>query len=231
MKTKFLIILIICIKVCGYSQAVDADTIIDTFVSARSQPFEIGFTFASVNARNEIMFSNPDEPCLELLNGILFRYKFNKLSLRINFSFNEKQSSKNPMDIADYQFGKSECKSFKIGAGLQWTPLIKKELIYLFLDCNYKSRNENSEIVNIVASYYTFQTIHSKAEGLDMVGGLGTKLRIYKNFYFSMEGGFNQFFGINKKKTIQVSTPKSSTQIVPYRFDTILLRFYLSLTF
>lgn len=214
-----LILLILCGQVYAQSQEIATDTIGDAYPSIRAKPYEIAFAAASLNVKDEMIFENSGESSLELLNGALFRYRLRRLSLRFNASFFENES------------GRSSAKNFRIGPGLQWTPFLKKELLYVFMDCNYKSRRENTTILDVTSVSVNSYAVHARLNGLDMLAGLGTKLRIYKNFYCTVEAAYNQYFAKNKKQTVEYFTRQSSTQTTPYYFDTVVARLYFSLVF
>lgn len=231
MKTSILTSLMICIHVCGQSQSIATDTLEDTYTSLRTKPYEIAYVAAGLNLKDEMSFGNTGWPTVEFLNGVLIRYKFNQLSLRLNASFFESESAEHARFCINCVAGSSTAKNYRIGAGLQWTPLVKKELLYAFLDCNYKQRQEDTRILDSRAGSSTGYAVHAKVRGLDLVAGLGAKLRIYKNFYCSGEIAYNQYIAKNKQRAIQSITQDTSSETNPYHFDTFLARLYLSLVF
>ncbi len=231
MKKGIFIILISCVHVCGQAQPVAADTLEDTYTSLRAKPYEIAYGVAGLNVKDEMSFGNSGGPSVEFLNAVLVRYKFNKLSLRFNASFFEDQSREYAALCINCQYGNATAKNYRIGAGLQWTPFRKNEFLYTFMDCNYKLRREDTWILEVKSGSANNYAIHAKVSGLDMVAGLGTKVRLYKSFYCSGEVGYNQYIAKNKQRTVQTSTQQSSSQTDPYHFDTFLARLYFSLIF
>ncbi len=213
------------------SQETTTDTISD-LPTSRPKPYEIAYTFFGMNLKNELMFSNSNEPTFEFLNGILVRYKFNRFSLRLNASLSKIHNVKEyPSNCIDCSYGNAESKNYKIGIGGQFTPLKKKELIYSYFDLSYKSRKENGVIVDVKDTSFTFNNYHTKTNGLDFILGIGTKVKIYKNFYFTGEIGYNYYIAESKIKNRDIKTEQLSYQSVPISFQTILGKLYLSLMF
>ncbi len=231
MKTWLLILLLMCGYFYAQSQPVAADTLENTYTSLTAKPYEIAYGVAGLNVKDEMGFGNTGGPSVEFLNALLVRYKFNKLSLRLNASFFEDQSREDAALCINCQYGSATAKNYRIGAGLQWTPFRKNELLYTFVDCNYKLRRESTWILDVSSGSANNYAIHAKVSGLDMVAGLGTKVRIYRNFYCSGEVAYNQYIAENKKRTVQTLTQQSSSQTDPYHFDTFLARLYFSLVF
>lgn len=231
MKTGLLILLL----VAGYAQAqpqpVPADSLQDSYTSPRARPYEIAYVAAGINLKDEMSFGNTGGPSVEFLNGVLVRYKFNQLSLRLNGSFFEEQSREYAAICISCQYGSATAKNYRIGAGLQWTPFTKRELLYGFVDGNYKLRREDTWILEVNAGSARNYSVHAKVSGLDLVAGLGTKIRLYKNGYCSAEFAYNQYIAENKQRTIQTPTQDVSSRTSPYRFNTFLARLYFSMTF
>lgn len=213
------------------SQEIISDTISD-LPSIRVKPYEIAYTFFAINLKNEIKFSNSNEPTLEFLNGILVRYKFNRLSLRINASIAKiNREYLNIYDVTDYSYAKAQTINYKIGIGTQITPLKKKEFIYSYVDISYKKRNENGLIIDTKTTSATYNNYHTTTSGLDLILGIGSKVKLYKCFYISGEVGYNYYLAESKIKNIDISTKQSCYHSIPITFHTILGKFYLSLIF
>lgn len=231
MKKWLLLLFMMRGYVYAQPQRVATDTLADTYTSLRAKPYEIAYGVAGLNVKDEMSFGNTGGPSVEFLNAVLVRYKFNKLSLRLNASFFEDQSREDAALCINCQYGSATAKNYRIGAGLQWTPFRKNEFLYTFLDCNYKLRREDTWIMEVRSGSANNYAVHAKVSGLDMITGLGTKVRIYRNFYCSGEVGYNQYIAKNNQQTVQTRTQQSSGQTDPYHFDTFLSRLYFSLVF
>ena len=99
-------------------------------------------------------------------------------------------------------YGEVQSMEYRIGSGIQVSFFKKKEFIYSYLDLNYRRHHEfgsitaNSNGVVYVPSQYNYNMI---VNGLDAIIGIGTKLKLYKNIYFSAEVGYDLLFANNTK--------------------------------
>lgn len=226
---KFIWVILIFISIDVKSQETPIDTLND-LASVRQRPYEIAYTFLGINSKSEIMFSN--RVPIEILNGILIRYKFNRLSLRLSASLSKFRNTKEyTQNCSACTYGNAELKNYKIGIGTQFTPFKKKELIYSYFDLSYKRRRENGTIVDVKDTVFTFDHYRTITDGLDFILGVGTKIKIYKNFYFSSELGYDYYFAKSKIKTVDVNSNELSHKTTPLTFQEVLGKIYLSLTF
>ena len=216
--------------------------IVDTIVLPQHHRcIDVAYTCLTVNFKDELMFSSAHVPMYEFLNGILCRYKFNKSSLRLNASFSSQQNKKDspiyPKTLANNEsYGEASAKNYKIGLGMQWTPFKEKELIYSYIDIGYKNRQEVKTVTTLDNQVYTVKNYHTKINGVDCIVGLGTKIKVYKNFYFSGEFGYNYYLAENEDKVLTsvINTPiinEETYQTSIYYFHTFISKLYLSLTF
>ena len=210
------------------SQEILTDTIGDLPVA---KPYELAYTFFGVNAKNELIFSNA--PTFEFLNGILVRYKFDRFSLRLNASLSKIRNVKEySLNYSDGSYGNYQSRNYKIGVGGQFTPFKTKELIYSYFDLSYKRRRENGTVVvEEKDTANTFNGYQAKTNGLDFIFGIGTKIKIYRNFYFTGEVGYNYYYAKSDIQNSDVKTKQVSFYSTPITFQTIIGKMYLSLMF
>jgi hypothetical protein len=204
-----------------------ADTISD-LCKVNPKPYEIAYLFLGVDFRNDFLLPVPEYSTCEFLDGILARYKFNRFSLRLNASFS--MNNTNSAYVYNY-YGNVRSKNYRIGVGGQFTPFTKKEWVYGYLDLNCRRKRESGLIIDENSNYTAFNHYDSKITGLDMILGVGTKLKIYRNFYFSGELGYNYYIAKNNTKINNIRTQDMSYQSGSFTFRTVLSRLYLSLIF
>ncbi|MES2514829.1 MAG: hypothetical protein V4580_11825 [Bacteroidota bacterium] len=142
------------------------------------RPFEFGYTFLTVNSNLNLLYTQPGEPIFEFLNGVLARYKYQNLSLRFHASYLYKKTKQDFMMYSTQDFGEATLKDYKIGTGLQYSFVKKRDYFYAFLDVNYHKRVTTASINNILLPYQT--NLVSKLNGFDLIPGIGSKIKLVK---------------------------------------------------
>lgn len=227
---KVLLYILIFFSVDSFSQ--DNDTIIDLPTRDTIKHYEIAYCLLGINANSELVFSDPNSPTFEVLNGILLRYKINKFSLRLNASYIRRKYQKDwPLNCSECTYGQSGADDYKLGLGIQFTPMKSKELIYSFLDISYKRRDEVGLIVTSKDTLTTFNNYSTKTNGIDLMLGIGSKLKVYRNIYFSTEIAYNSLISQSNKKSTNQKTGEVTHSKYPYYFQTITGRLYFSVVF
>lgn len=229
MQKVFLYILIF-FSVDTFSQ--DNDTILDLPTRDTIKHYEIAYCFLGINATSDLTFSDQKSPTYEILNGILLRYKINKVSLRLTASYVRRQYQKDwPLYCSECIYGSSGADIYKLGLGIQVSPIKSKEIIYSFLDVSYKRQDEVGLIITSKDTLSTFNNYTTKINGADIMFGIGSKLKVHKNIYFSTEIAYNSFISQSNKKSTDQKTGEVTSTKYPYYFQTIAGRLYFSLVF
>jgi hypothetical protein len=193
------------------------------------KPFEFGYTFVAINSNMELLYAQSGKPIFEFFNGIIARYKYQHLSLRFNASYFEKKTKDEFVMNATQDFGEAMLKDYKIGTGLQYCFIKKHDYLYMYVDIGYHKRVTTASINNILSPYQT--NLVSKLNGLDITPGLGSKIKLVKNIYASVEAGYSHSYlkGENKYSSYDFKSTESSYQTSIYH--NLFARLYLSLTF
>jgi hypothetical protein len=225
----FILITFFVIFDCSGQKAISNEE--DSIVSNQNtKQYEVGYSFLTINSVNYILFSSPNELPTEFLNGVIFRYKKNRYSLRLNASFFLKDTRKEySPQCVDCIYGDAQTKDYKIGAGFQYSLYKTKDIIYPYMDLNYKQRSETG----VIARGLTGELSHFKnyMNGFNMVTGIGTKCKLYNKLYFSTEIGYNLYLAKRNSETVNILTNETSHSSSNYSMNNFLMKIYLSLVF
>lgn len=228
---KILWTILVLFSLSSFSQVTSSDSL-DLPLGDKTKRTEIAFCFAGGYGNSGLMFSEKNVVVPEILNGVLFRHKINKFSVRGYASFAKQRYDKEyPLNATEATYGWSEATDYRIGSGLQFNPIKEKEFIYTYLDMGYKRRAVNGLIVNWKDTAGTFTNYHSKFNGIDFNLGVGTKIKLFRNIYFFTELGYYSFISQSKTEYIDFYTKNETNAKSPYNFQTYTLKFYLSLAF
>lgn len=172
--------------------------------------FELGSTLLTINSFNRIYYFAPDRPSFEFMNGLFFRYTYKRLALRLHASYAENSTSfATPSYWSDGGSGDISSKDLRIGAGVQFSLLKRKEWLYTFLDLSYRN-------VFSTGHYYggytgAYDRFSSTANGFDSFLGLGFKIKTIKHVYLSPEIGYYSSSMFVNKTTTPINSGKSSS--------------------
>ncbi|MES2762898.1 MAG: hypothetical protein V4677_11855 [Bacteroidota bacterium] len=190
------------------------------------RPYEVGYLFLGLNSYQPRLFSPPGVSYFEFLNGILAKYKYKKLSLRFHASYLYKKTTLQFALPSTRDFGNATVKDYKIGTGLQYSLVKKYDYIYTFADLSYRKR---AVTANIVTSLYQTNIV-SKLNGMNMVVGIGSKLKLYKNLYLTLETGYDQTYLVGKSKYSSYNSEQEFRQET-LSYGNLFTRLYFTLTF
>jgi hypothetical protein len=195
---------------------------------------EIAYCFLSLNAIDEVPFSNGMYPAPELLNGILLRHSFGHFSARFNASFWKRSYFKdNPLHCPNcsYTSGQSETSDYQLGGGLQYTPFRRKELLYCFADLSYRRRAGTATIETVFNGADGIEKYIYNINGINIDVGIGTKLNIGRRFCFSLELQGYKFIAEEYRRITDIKTGNEMRGNYPFNLGTCALRSYFSILF
>jgi len=228
MKHLYFIAIALCTIVYTKAQNFNEEDSINSDQNIKQ--YEIGYSFLTMNSNNYVLFSAPNELPVEFLNGVLFRYKINKLSFRSSASFYLKNTRREYSSVSmDLSYGDVQTKVYKIGIGIQHSLYRKKDVIYPYADLNYKRRFETGVISGVLSG--DINRFKTYVNGLDLVTGIGSKLKVYKNLCFSAETGYNLYIAKRDNETVSFLTNEISYSKTNLISNNFLLKIYLSLVF
>ncbi len=216
----FFIIIALTNNFVSFSQE-ETDTIGFNYPEG-SKKNEFGYQIVGIDFKSHMLLPGDGRALYEFINSVLYRYKFNDhISLRLYASYFEKTieiEKSDPMPNGVY--GNSSFTQYKIGAGIQYGFLKKNDLLYSHLDLGYRRRIESATKYSPGFPFYSVSGRSDLLNGLDMSLGMGTKIRIYGNLFFSVEFAYNLFYAQSGQGVFG-----------DYQFNTFTSRFYLSLNF
>lgn len=195
-----------------------------------SDPFELGVTLVTINSFDKSSYSYQGKAPLEILNGIFFRYHYEKFAFRFLCSYRDylyvDEQLATPGEIG-YE---ERNKDFRIGCGAQYNLLKTKQWLYLFTDVLYRKvelqgGHMNSGTVETIG----YTTI---GKGVDSFLGIGAQVKLFNNLYLSPELAYN-FTLLSTKTDEYTISPNSKTKT--YNGSTMnghfVLKVHLSLRF
>ncbi len=136
--------------------------------------YEFGSTLFTLNSSSSNGNFGANKATTEFINGLFFRYSYKRFGFRSQVSYSENSI-----------FYLSN-KDFRIGVGVQYNLLKKKDWLYTYADILYRNVQTKGDYTDFNVSSYK-----RSSNGLDGFLGLGFKLKVAKNFYLSPELGYN----------------------------------------
>ena len=228
---KLLWTILILFSLSSFSQKTSTDSL-DLPLGDKTKRNEIAFCLAGGYGNSGLMFSEKNVVVPEVLNGVLFRHKINKFSLRGYASFAKQRYNKEyPLNTSEVTYGWSEATDYRIGTGIQFNLIKQKDFIYTYLDMGYKRRHVDGLIVNWKDTSGTFTNYHSNYNGVDFNFGIGAKFKLFKNIFFFSELGYYSFISQSKTEYVDIHSQNETSARSPYNFQTYTLKFYLSIPF
>ena len=165
--------------------------------------FEFGSTILTVNSSilapqiKDKSYSTYDaaiRPPFEFINGLFFRYTKHRLALRVQTSYSD-YSSSNSYTTEAWPYGSIggdiNNKDFQIGVGGQFSIIKHGSWLYTCLDIAY--RHVYSTGHSYGGGWFT-QKFTRTSNGSDCFIGVGSKIKVFKNFNLSPEIGCNTSF-------------------------------------
>jgi hypothetical protein len=171
--------------------------------------FEFGSTLVTINSFSSEFYAAPDRPAAEYLNGLFFRYNINRIAFRAHASYSENAASyASSAGWSDGTSGDVINKDLRIGVGVQYSLLKRKEWLYTFFDLSY--RNLYSTGHQYGGIWGANERYTSTANGFDIFAGFGLKIRTLKNVFLSPEMGYYSSAKIVNKSSTQLVSGKTS---------------------
>ena len=160
----------------------------------KEKHFELGPTLITINSLGTIYHSFVDKPSIEYSNGLFFKYNKKRVAFRSIISYNESYFKYNaPAGWIDATSGESINKDFRIGLGVQYSLIKRKDVLYILTDVFYR---------NIYSSGYVYggisglnNSFSSSTDGVDGLVGFGLKLKLFEDIFILPEVGYNIFYG------------------------------------
>jgi hypothetical protein len=193
------------------------------------KPYEVGYMMIGLNSNDSFYFVSSGEPNFEYLNGILARYRYQKISIRFHASYIARKTQRTYYLNSTQDFGHSLAKDYKIGTGLQYSFLKKQDYIYLFFDVSYHKRVTTADFNNSQTTYQI--NLVSKLNGINAIQGIGSKIKLIRNLYVSFEAGYNYTYLIGKNKYNSYSFDAPEKVNATLAYYNLFAKLYLSLTF
>ncbi len=201
------------------------------FVSAKDsiKHHEIAICVFSLNSKNENIFAEKNNPVVEILNNILFRYRLSNFSVRTKLGFfKENYFKEYSPKCPSCEYGQSQVENYRISIGTEYNnPKLK--IIYPFIDLGYKMRNDIGWIGNFDGVNFDSFTYKRKINGLILETGLGLKAKLYKNLSLLFEFSYNQYFAKANSKEVKSNQKVSNT--FDYRFGCTVFRVFFAMGF
>lgn len=225
--------IVLCLLLTSILQVKSQDTLstdsIYNLPIGNARPFEFGYCFFTVNSNIALLYAPPSYTGFEFLNGVLARYKYQHLSLRFHASYSSIKTSQYYLINSLQNFGEATTKDYKIGSGLQYSFQKKHDYLYAILDFSFHKRTTTATINNSQSLYHI--NLVSKLNGLDITPGIGSKFKLFKNLYATLETGYSYTYltGQNKYNSYDFKYPESIRKTLVYA--NLFTKFYLSLTF
>jgi hypothetical protein len=225
--------IVVCLLLTSILQVKSQDSLstdsIYNLPIGNARPFEFGYYFFTVNSNTALLYTPPSYTGFEFLNGVLARYKYQKLSLRFHASYSSKKTSQYYLINSIQNWGEATTKDYKIGSGLQYSFQKKHDYLYVIMDLSYHKRATTATINNSQSLYQI--NLVSKLNGFDITPAIGSKLKLFKNLYATLETGYNYTYlaGKNNYSSYDFKSPESIRKTSVY--TNLFTKFYLSLTF
>jgi len=156
--------------------------------------FEFGPTLLTINSLNKTYYSGADRQAAEISNGLLFKYFKNRYAIRALLSYNECHLKYYaPTGCIDCTSGETNNKDLRIGLGLQYNLIKKKEWLYAFSDVYYRNVFSSGFVYGGFAGYNN--SFAASTNGMDGIIGLGLKLKLFEDIFILPELAYNTFLG------------------------------------